>query len=200
MELNPSNLSIPRHLPMHHVAVQLSAGNEYYTLDEKAFGHLVIRASFDDKKLRAAIKSVTGLKFPTKALSSMENKEYSINWISPDEVLLLVPEKTEFEVETKLRELMTGHFAIVNVTGGQTVLELSGERAETILKKSSSYDVSPSNFPIGKVVTTVFAKSQAVIRRTGDNSFQLIVRRSFNDYIWQWIVDAGHANEYRSVR
>ncbi len=191
MELNPNNSAIPRHLPMHHVAVQLSAGNEYYTLEEKAFGHLVIRASFDDKKLQAAIKSVTGLNPPTKALSSTENKDYSINWISPDEVVLLVPEKTEFEVETKLRELMTGHFAIVNVTGGQTVLELSGERAETILKKSSSYDISPSNFPIEKVVTTVFAKSQAVIRRMGDNSFQLIVRRSFSDYIWKWIVDAG---------
>jgi len=191
MELNPSNSTIPRHLPMHHVAVQLSAGNEYYTLEEKAFGHLVIRASFDDKKLLTAIKSVTGLKLPTKALSSTENKDYMMNWISSDEVVLLVPEKTEFEVETKLRELMTGYFAIANVTGGQTVLELSGERAETILKKSTSYDISPSNFPIGKVVTTVFAKSQAVIRRTGDNSFQLIIRRSFSDYVWKWIVDAG---------
>lgn len=191
MELNPSNTAIPRHLPMHHVALQTPAGNEHYELQEKAFGHLVIRASFDDKKFQTAIKSVTGLKFPTKALSSTENKEYMIYWISPDEVLLLVPEKTEFDVENKLRELMSGHIAIVNVTGGQTVLELSGARAETILKKSSSYDVSPNNFPVGKVVTTVFAKSQAVICRTGDDSFQLVVRRSFSDYIWQWIVDAG---------
>ncbi len=191
MELNPNSPAISRHLPMHHVAAQLSSGNEYYTLQEKAFGHLVIRTSFDDKKLNAAIKSVTGLKLPKKALSSTANKDYVINWISPDEVLLLVPEKTEFDVETKLRELMTGHFAIVNVTGGQTVLELSGERAETILKKSSSYDFCLSNFPVGKVVTTVFSKSQAVIRRIGDDSFQLIIRRSFSDYVWKWIVDAG---------
>ena len=191
MELNPDNSAIKRRQPMHHIAAQITAGNAHYTLQEKAYGHLVIRASFDDKSFQTAIKSVTGLKLPTAALSSNENKEFCINWISPDEVLLLVPEKTEFEVESKLRETMQGHFAIVNVTGGQTLLELSGERAESILKKSSSYDIHPNNFPVGKVVTTVFAKSQAIIRRTGENSFQLIVRRSFSDYLWKWIVDAG---------
>lgn len=191
MELIPENSAIQQRPAMFHVSQEFQAGNEFYTLQEKSFGHLVIRASFDDEKLQTAIKSVIGLKFPAKALSSAANKDYQINWISADEVLLLVPEKTEFDIETKLRELMKGHFAIVNVTGGQTVLELSGEHAETILKKSSSYDIHPSNFPIGKVVTTVFAKSQAVICRMGDDSFQLIVRRSFSDYIWKWIVDAG---------
>ncbi len=104
---------------------------------------------------------------------------------------MLVPEETEFDVETKLRKSMTGHFAIVNITGGQTILELSGERAEIIIKKSTFYDIHLSNFPTGKTVTTTFAKSQLVLRRTDYDSFQLIIRRSFSDYLWQWIVDAG---------
>ena len=206
MELNPNNPAIKRCLPMHHISAQIPSANEHYSLIERSVGHLIIRAPFantpvantpvanthvENKTLHKAIQSVTGLKLPTKPLSSIENKEYILNWISPDEVLLLVPEKREFKVETQLRELMTGHFAIVNVTGGQTLLELSGKRAESILKKSSSYDIHPDNFPVGKVVTTIFAKSQAVLRRTGKESFQLIVRRSFSDYLWKWMVDAG---------
>ncbi len=191
MELNPKDTTIQRCLSMHHVAQQFPAGNEHYSLQEMALGHLIIRIPESNTDAIKALKSVTGLDLPTKPLSSIENNHFVINWIAPDEFLILTADKTEHGLEAKLREEMKGHFAIVDVTGGQTVLTLSGERAETILKKSTTYDVHMSNFPVGKVVTTVFAKSQVVLRRTAEDSFQLVVRRSFSDYIWQWIVDAG---------
>ena len=195
MELIPKNQDMPRYLSMHHAAEKFTAGNEFYSLEEQSLGHLILRASDTNKESKKstdkAIKKITKLDLPRDALASASNDSFSINWIAPDEWLILTEDKSEWDVEAKLRDAMDGHFAIANVTGGQTVLELSGERAETILKKSSTYDVHISNFPIGKVVTTVFAKSQVVLKRTGEDSFQLIVRRSFSDYIWQWIVDAG---------
>jgi len=190
MNLHPTNKGM-QHQSMHHVSQSHPAGNDHYSMSEIAVGHLVIR--IPEKGITSAakaIKSVTKLAIPT-TLQSTSNDDYSLIWIAPDEFLLLVPELTEADVETKLRKKMDGHFAIVNVTGGQTLLELSGERAETILKKSTVYDVHESNFPAGKAVTTKFAKSQVIVMRTGADSFQLIVRRSFSDYIWQWIVDAG---------
>ena len=191
MNLHPKNTDMQAHLSMHHVSKEHKAGNDHYALTEISVGHLVIR--IPEKSIKAAakaIKSVTKLALP-KTLEAQSNKEYSLFWLSPDEFLLTVPEKTEADIEAKLRDKMDGHFAIVDVTGGQTLLELSGERAETILKKSTVYDVHESNFPIGKVVTTKFAKSQLIMTRTSADSFQLIVRRSFSDYIWQWIVDSG---------
>lgn len=196
-EQNDENSITQCRLPMHQVSAQLPAGNDHYTLQEKPFGHLIIRVdSQNNANMQKALKEVCKLELPS-VLQSNENDSYIISWISPDEVLLLVPEKTEFEVESKLRECMSKkaetaeHFAIVNITGGQTLLELSGERAESILKKSTSYNIHLNIFPVGKVVTTIFAKSQTVLRRTSDDSFQLIVRRSFSDYLWKWIVDAG---------
>ncbi len=191
MELNPKDTAIQRRLSMHHVAQKHPATSDYYSLQEIALGHLIVRIPASNTEAMKAIKSVTGLDLPTKALTSAENNHFVINWISPDEFLILTADKTEHGLEAKLREKMQGHFAIVDVSGGQTVLSLSGERAESILKKSTTCDVHLSVFPIGKVVTTVFAKSQVVLRRTGEDNFQLIVRRSFSDYIWQWIIDAG---------
>lgn len=188
--LHPSNKDM-QHLSMHHVSQTHLAGNEHYTLTEKPAGQLVIR--IPEKGLASAakaIKSVTKLAIPSTLQAESKNN-YTMIWVGPDEFLLLVPEFSEADVEEKLRKKMEGHFAIVNVTGGQTLLELSGERAETILKKSTVYDVHESNFPVAKAVTTKFAKSQLIILRTGADSFQLIVRRSFSDYIWQWMVDAG---------
>lgn len=179
------------HLAMHHVSKKHVAGNDHYSLTETAVGQLIIRIPEKNLKSAAkAIKSVTKLAMPN-TLEVTSNKDYSLFWLSPDEILLIVPEKTEADIEAKLRKAIEGHFAIVDVTGGQTFIELSGERAELILKKSTIYDVHESNFPIGKVVTTKFALSQVIVTRTGTDSFQLIVRRSFSDYIWQWIVDAG---------
>jgi sarcosine oxidase subunit gamma len=190
MELNPKDTSIQQRPSLFHVSQQVPAGNTHYSLEEKPFGHLIIRATADNKSLASALKKVTGLSLPA-TLSSVEKDGFIINWIAPDEFLLLVPEKTGFEIENKLRKIAKGHYAIVNVTGGQTLLELSGKQAATILMKSTSYDIHLINFPIGKVVTSVFAKSQAVMRRTGADSFQLIIRRSFSDYVWKWMVDAG---------
>ncbi len=191
MNLHPSNTDMKCHHSMHHAAENFIAGNDHYSLVELAAGHLIIRVPEKDQKAASkALKSVTKLTFPD-TLSVQSNDNYSIYWIAPDEFLLLVPEHSEFEVETKLRKAMKGHFAIVNVTGGQTIIHLSGERAESIMKKSTVYDIHERNLPVGKAVTSGFAKSQAIFNRTGDNSFQLIVRRSFSDYIWQWIVDAG---------
>jgi sarcosine oxidase subunit gamma len=191
MELNPRDNSIKRRSAVHHVSATITAGNDTYSLQEKALGHLVIRLPEINTEARKAIKLVTGLELPSKPLTSVENNHFVINWISPDEFLLLTADKIEAGVESKLREKMSGHFSIADVSGGQTMLVLSGERAESIIKKSAPYDIHPSNFPVGKVVTTVFAKSQVVIRRTGADSFELIIRRSFSDYLWQWIVDAG---------
>ncbi|NRD71919.1 sarcosine oxidase subunit gamma family protein [Shewanella sp. VB17] len=163
-------------------------------LSELAFlGHLVLRGNSDNEKFAAAIKEVLGVSLPA-ALQSEAKDELSISWISPDEWLVILPIKQAFAVESRLRIIVEGHFAVVNVSGGQTVLSLSGSNALQVLHKSTPYDVHERNFPVGKVVTTVFAKSQVVIRRTGLESWELTVRRSFADYVWLWLTDA--AREY----
>jgi sarcosine oxidase subunit gamma len=66
-----------------------------------------------------------------------------------------------------------------------------------VLKKSIPLDVHPSQFPVGKVAGTVFAKSTALVRRSGEDSWELVIRRSFADYIWLWLQDA--SREYGLV-
>jgi len=50
--------------------------------------------------------------------------------------------------------------------------------------------VGEANFPVGKAVTTVLAKTQALCIRVDDAEWHLIVRRSFADYAWDWLCDA----------
>ena len=158
--------------------------------EKKLLGHLTIRGDAHDPAFAAGMATATGMELP-KALTVAINGESSLQWLGPDEWLLIVPSGEEFEAEQKLRAALTGlHIAIVNVSGGQSILELTGSKVREVLMKSTSYDVHPDNFPVGKAVGTVFAKSQLVIRRTGEETWELLIRRSFADYWWMWLQDA----------
>ena len=80
---------------------------------------------------------------------------------------------------------------MVDVSAGQTLLKLSGEGVETVLKKSSVYDFHARHFSVGHCVQTTFAKATALVSRSADDSFDLVIRRSFADYVARWLLDAG---------
>ena len=161
------------------------------TLREKKLrGHLTLRGDAHDPAFAKGVQDVLGMDLPV-ALTLVANGETSLQWMGPDEWLLIVPEGEEFATEQRLREALAGqHIQIVNVSGGQTLVELSGEKVRELLMKSTPYDVHPSNFPEGKAVGTHFAKSQLIIRHTAEDVWELVVRRSFADYIWLWLQDA----------
>ena len=167
------------------------------TLRERPFlGHLILRGGAI--VLDEAVREVLGISLPgePQGLVLDAEGERSIQWLSPDEWLVIVPGGEEFTLENRLREALAGaHFAISNVSGGQTLVELEGEAARELLMKSVIYDVHPSHFPVGKGVTTVFAKTTVILRRPSDARWELVVRRSFADYTYRWLLDAGEAHD-----
>ncbi|PMR72749.1 sarcosine oxidase subunit gamma [Billgrantia endophytica] len=162
-------------------------------LRERAMlGHLILRGGAI--ALDEALREVLGLALPARPGGLNHDSEgvRSIQWLSPDEWLVIVPGGEAFALEQRLRNALGGaHYAIVDVSGGQTLIELEGEAARELLMKSTPYDVHPANFPVGKGVTTVFAKATAIVRRPTEDRWELVVRRSFADYCYRWLLDAG---------
>lgn len=181
--------------PLHHADLASLVGkgrsNAGVTLREKKLlGHLTLRGDGHDPAFAGGVHKALGLELPS-ALKVVYNGETSLQWLGPDEWLLIVPSGEELAAEQKLREALAGlHIAVVNVSGGQTLLELTGANVREVLMKSTSYDVHPNNFPVGKAIGTVFAKSQLVIRRADEATWELLIRRSFADYWWLWLQDA----------
>jgi len=184
-----------QHANMKKLAVHTS-GMQGVTLTElPVTGLLVLRTRTEQAALVAALKSTLALDVPGVLLSNTADRTSSdegttncIRWMAPDEWLLSCPLPDAFDVEKSLRSAMGDvSIAIVNVSGGYTILKLQGENANDVLKKSTGYDVHPSNFGSGKVVNTVFAKAQVTMRCIDTEQYELIVRRSFADYVWHWI-------------
>ncbi|HJV26824.1 MAG TPA: sarcosine oxidase subunit gamma family protein [Aromatoleum sp.] len=196
MDLNPRGAvksESPLAMTRANVASANSARDAGVVVREKPFlGHLVLRGNAADEAFRGGVERVLGLALPLAMgpVSRDETRGVSIQWMSPDEWLIIVPAGVEFEAEAALRSELTGHYAVMNTTGGQTVLELSGPCVRELLMKCTPYDVHPRAFPVGKGITSVFAKSSAVIRHVEEGRWELVIRRSFADYLYRWILDA----------
>lgn len=162
--------------------------------EEGGRGHLNLRGDPSNETFVNAVEQVLGVALPLVPGTCTTNGEASMYWLAPNEWLVIVGAGTEFEIETRLRQTLRGHFAIVDVSGGQTLVRLSGPAVAMVLKKSSVYDFHPDHFPVGRCVQTTFAKATALVSKTADDSFDLVIRRSFADYLFRWLIDA--AGEY----
>lgn len=188
--------------PLHHADLPALAqagaktGGVHFK-EHGLLGHLILRCNPKNTEQLAVAESILGVALPLEKLRAVEAGAISVRWISPDEWLIVLPGLQAFAVETEFRNQMQGHYSLVNNSGGATLYELSGANVVDMLKKSTPVDLHLNAFPVGKVVTTVFAKGSAVLRRTGEQRFELIVRRSFADYFWLWIQDA--SREYGLV-
>ena len=155
-------------------------------------GLLVLRAQNDISTLNSALASVLNLNLPSNlhcsTFTGTSSSNPCIRWVAPDEWLLSCALEDTLAIEQNLRLYANdASLAIVNVSGGFSVIELSGVHAIDVLKKSTAYDVHPANFYTGKVVNTVFAKAQISLRCVESDHYELIVRRSYTDYLWHWI-------------
>jgi len=192
-----------QHVNLNRLGARGGSGQGVSFSELPVTGLLVLRAQKDKPALQSALQSVCQLALPDTlrcSVSSASISSYSqatdnplsgnqcVRWIAPDEWMLSCLVQDAFAIETKLREtLANASVAIVNVTGGYSVFTLSGPDANHVLKKSTAYDVHPNNFEPGKVVNTVFAKAQVCLRCVDAGKYELIVRRSFTDYLWHWI-------------
>jgi len=196
-EVKISGLSPLSHAEFDTLAKGTMNKGGIHLSEKPLLGFLTLRCHSQERVQINVVETVLGVTFPITPLTSDESGACSIQWVSPDEWLIIVPGADVFNIEILLREKLSGHYSLVNGSGGLTVIALSGDNTIDLLKKCSPIDFHLSNFPIGKVVSTVFAKSNAIIRRKGLHQFELVIRRSFADYIWSWILDA--SNEFGLV-
>ena len=192
------DVTVRRESPLHYVTAGAASQNRAdagIVIRELAhMGHLNLRGNPDNEMFRRGVAEVLGVELPVEPGSCAGSGESRLYWLGPSEWLAIVAAGTEAVVEARLRQTLDGHFGVVDVSGGQTLVRLSGEAVGMVLKKSSVYDFHSSQFTRGRCVQTTFAKASALVSKTADDSFELVIRRSFSDYLFRWIIDA--ASEY----
>jgi len=154
---------------------------------------VTLRGDASDEAFRAAVAETVGMAPPTDALTAITKGNRAILWMGPNEWLIIAPADERESLPDGLAiALASIHAAVVEVGDAMTVIALTGPRAADVIAKGCTIDLHPSVFGPGNVVRTLLAKTGIILHQTTDAPlFEVYVHRSYADYAWRWLEDAG---------
>jgi sarcosine oxidase subunit gamma len=159
---------------------------------QPGLGHLNLRGNAGNPNFVKATEDILGQKLPTVP-NTMSANMHRVYWLGPDEWLILTDSKTL--VEELQQSLSPLHGAVNDVSGGQIALRVSGTQVRDVLAKGCTLDFHPRVFTAGMCAQSGLAKASVLFSLTGEaDTFDVIVRRSFADYLVRWLRHA--ADEY----
>ena len=171
-----------------------AVGDGGLTLGERPIrGLLMLRGDASRTEFRSAVSTALGIGPVAEPLTAARKRDVSMLWLGPDEWLVVTPDRRFERIERALRTALEGqHAALTDVSHSRTVLVLSGPDARAVLAKGCSLDFHPRVFGPGRCAQSRLARCQALIHQTDEApTFEIHVHRSFAQYAWTWLEDAG---------
>jgi sarcosine oxidase subunit gamma len=165
-----------------------------------AAGYINLRGNPHSNDFLNAVESAIGQPLPVTA-NTISEGEYRAYWLGPDEWLLITPAGKTADVIARLDEELAGmHAGINDISGGNIGMHLSGENIRDVFAKGCTLDFHPQVFKVGDCAQSGLAKANVVFGLIEEGAtFELIVRRSFADYLLQWLRQAGREYEVEFV-
>jgi heterotetrameric sarcosine oxidase gamma subunit len=176
--------------------------NSVGLVDISAKGKLTLKGTKADGLITANFGTI-----PTNRGDVIEVKSSQsfVAKLTPDEFLILTPPGREKVLATSLETEITSYNAFVSLidqTSGLVGLLVSGPNSTGVMRKLCALDFNPMDFPNLHVAQSSFAKVRAtIIRNDRENSptFELYADRSYADYLWMAVLDAGMEFEIQPV-
>ena len=154
-------------------------------------GHVNLRGSSDDDGFMAGAEAVLGQQLPVEPNTFTED-EQRIYWLGPDEWLVLAPAAETDSLCAELEASLANVNAAVNrQSGGQIALELTGSDVRRVFAKGCTLDFHPKVFGAGRCAQSGLAKANVIIGCLDEDRFEVVVRRSFAEYLVRWLLHAG---------
>jgi sarcosine oxidase subunit gamma len=181
--------------------VQIELGEprgEAPRIEEKPFlGYLNLRGRAGHTGFIAGVLKALGVEAPTEANTVIEAGDKRIFWLGPDEWLVVTPAGQQAQVKADLQAALAGVFSsVVDNSSGLTTIHVSGDNAAALIATDCPLDLHAQAFKPGNCAQTRLARAGMTISPLSDGSgFELIIRRSFADYLLLWLQDAAIAFE-----
>jgi len=157
-------------------------------------GMITLRGSLASPTLAAALKAATGCALPGPR-GIVTSGERSVAWMSPDELLLLLPYAEAEAAAVALGSALTGeHALLANVSDARALFRVTGAKADQVLAKLCPVDFA--RLPAGEVRRTRAAQVAVALWRSAPDEISLICFRSVARYMFDLLAtSARHGSE-----
>ncbi len=155
-------------------------------------GMITLRGDLSSKTLQKAVKAATGCDLPAQRRIETGDAG-AVAWMSPDELLLLVPYEDAGARVAELTQALSGEHALaVNVSDARALFTLSGAGAREVMGKVCPVDFDPAAFAPGDFRRTRMAQVAAAFWLDGNGSFHIVCFRSVADYVFNLLKTSAH--------
>ncbi|PCK87391.1 sarcosine oxidase subunit gamma [Rhizobium sophoriradicis] len=98
-----------------------------------------------------------------------------------------------------LTAAIAGKAFVMDQSHGRVRIGVSGRSSRLLLSKGTAVDLHPTVFPEGQSAMTMLGHISVQIVRTGDDSFELTVLRSFGESLWDELTHMAESAEKDSA-
>lgn len=154
-----------------------------------ARGMITLRGDLTSTLMKKSIKTVTGLGMPTSG-QFLGNGTSGVAWMSPDELLLVVPYADVAKFVAQIDSTMKDqHYLAADVSDARAVFSVSGTNARDVLARVCPVDLHPGSFCIGQFRRTRMAQVAAAFWMH-DTGFDVVCFQSVGDYVQDLLTQA----------
>jgi len=147
-------------------------------------GMITLRGDLAATKVKNVVKKVTGQAIPAQRKALVEGRRGAL-WMSPDELLLLVPyAEAEEAVATITKALRGVHHLAVNVSDARAYVTVEGAGAAEVMAKNAPVDFSAAAFGAGDFRRSRVGQVAAAFWKEEAGAFHVVSFRSVGDYVF----------------
>ncbi|MDX8349587.1 sarcosine oxidase subunit gamma family protein [Cognatiyoonia sp. IB215446] len=156
-------------------------------------GMITLRGDLSDRKLKAICTKLTGVNFPAQGQAKSEG-EKGLCWMSPDEMLMLLPYAEVPEALTQINNAMAGtHYLAENVSDARAMFFVEGEFCREVIAKLAPVDLHPDTFKPGDFRRTRLGQIAAAFWMRDEDTFEVICFRSVAAYAFDLLAASAKA-------
>ncbi|MEO1639947.1 MAG: sarcosine oxidase subunit gamma family protein [Pseudomonadota bacterium] len=160
-------------------------------------GMITLRGDLSNSKLHAICAGITGVDFPGQGEANCVG-EKGLCWMSPDEVLVLVPYAEVAQAIGQIDTALAGtHYLAENVSDARAVLYVEGEFCREVIAKLAPVDLHPDTFKPGDFRRTRLGQIAAAFWMRDEDTFEVICFRSVAGYAFDLLAASAKARRVK---
>tara|TARA_Y100000996_G_scaffold171165_1_gene133056 strand:- start:185 stop:760 length:576 start_codon:yes stop_codon:yes gene_type:complete len=155
-------------------------------------GKINLRIKEEDSESRKIVSEFLRYNLPNFSGEVQGNNETRTAWLGPNEFLIHCLDAEKFNIINKIRDILgNGFYSVTDVSDYYITIRLSGEKSIEVLSKGCPLNFKQYLNIKDSCAQSYISKASVFIDRLADDQiFDISVRWSFAEYLWDWLEDA----------
>jgi len=172
---------------------KLSIKSDNINLEYMDFiGKINLRISNVDVDTLNKVSAYLGYELPKNSGEVSTNDQTRTAWLGPNEFLIQCSEEKKDKLIADLNNnLINSFYALTDVSDYYITIRLSGTKSIDVLEKGCPLNFKEYLRNKNTCAQSYISKGTVLIDRLSDDKvFDILIRWSFADYLWEWLSDS----------